>query len=278
MTENSLPTTQQSIQVEEKNKKREKWTWLLISVTSVLTFLLIWEILVRLEIANPKYLAPPTKVIQAFIQKLTDPTPDGVVLGVHFLASIKLAFTGYLLAIVIGVPLGLLMGYSETFDGLVNPIFEIIRPIPPIAWIPLSVIWLGIGLTAKAFIIFLAAFVPCVINSYTGVRLANPTLKNVAITCGATKQEVFRTVSIPSALPLIFTGLRVALGNSWSTLVAAELVSATAGLGYMIQQGRSLVRPDIIIVGMLTIGITGALMSAVLNRFEDHFVRGRVVR
>ncbi len=185
------------------------------------------------------------------------------------------ALSGYILAILVGVPLGFIMGFSDKVYRFVNPIFEVVRPIPPIAWIPLSIIWLGIGMEAKALIIFLAAFVPCVINSYTGIRQTNPTLINVATTCGASRWQIFKTVCIPSALPLTFTGMKVGLGNSWSTLVAAELIAAEAGLGYMIQQGRSLVRPDIIIVGMFTIGIIGALLSAILSAQERRFVKGR---
>lgn len=211
----------------------------------------------------------------AFVDKLTQPNPDGAVLGVHIWESLKLALIGYVAAAVIGVPLGLLLGYYHTFDKLVNPIFEIIRPIPPIAWIPLSVIWLGIGTTAKCFIIFLAAFVPCVINSYTGVKLTNSVLIDVAKTCGANRWKIFITVCTPSAMPLAFTGIRVALGNAWSTLVAAEMLSATAGLGYMIQQGRALGRSDIIIVGMLTIGVIGAVLTAVLNKLENRVIRWR---
>ncbi len=268
----------ESTKIENRNRLKEKRTLLAISVISVFLFLLLWEIAVRTSLINPKYMVSPTQVVAAFITKLYDPNPDGSVLLVHFGSSLYLALVGYLLAIGIGVPLGLAMGYSRNFFGFVNPIFEIIRPIPPIAWIPLSIIWLGIGTLAKAFIIFLAAFVPCVINSYTGVRQTNPALINVAKTCGATDWQIFRTVCIPSALPLTFTGLRVALGNSWSTLVAAELLSAQAGLGYMIQQGRTLTRPDIIVVGMITIGITGAILSAILAAQEKRFVRGRKER
>lgn len=264
-----------SIQIENQNRIREKRQLMFISIISILIFLTIWEFAVRTGIINPKYLASPTQVIQGFFIKLYDPNPDGAVLGVHFISSLYIALIGYLAAIIIGIPLGLVMGYSTVFYKLVNPIFEMVRPIPPIAWIPLSVIWLGIGTVAKAFIIFLAAFVPCVINSYTGVHQTNPVLINVSKTCGASKWQIFRTVCVPSALPLAFTGLKVALGNSWSTLVAAELLSATAGLGYMIQQGRSLVRPDIIIIGMLSIGITGALLSICLSKVEKKFIKGR---
>ncbi len=265
----------ESMRVENDRIKKEKRTLFTISCISICCFLVLWELSIALEWTNPKYMIGPIDAVKTFIVKLHDPNPDGSVLLVHFGSSLFLALTGYIAAIIVGIPLGLLMGYSNTVYKFVNTIFEIIRPIPPIAWIPLSVIWLGIGLTAKGFIIFLAAFVPCVINSYTGVRQTNPTFINMAKTCGASNWQIFRTVCIPSALPMVFTGLRVSIGNSWSTLVAAELLSAKAGLGYMIQQGRTLVRPDIIVVGMLSIGITGAILSGILSRQERKFVKGR---
>ncbi|PRR71993.1 Putative aliphatic sulfonates transport permease protein SsuC [Moorella humiferrea] len=179
-----------------------------------------------------------------------------------------MALTGYISAVVIGVPLGLLMGWYKKVDDIVKPIFEVIRPIPPIAWIPLAILWFGIGLPAKAFIIWLSAFVPSVINSYAGIKLTEPVLINVARTFGATNWETFLRIGVPSALPMVFTGLRLSLSSAWMTLVAAELLAATEGLGYMIQMGRTLSRPDVIIVGMLTIGFTGAIMAYVLERFE----------
>lgn len=273
-----LESVASSIQIETKKRNKEKRQLFCLSVISVMFCLILWELAVRLGWLNGRYICAPTDVVIEFIIKLSDPKPDGAVLGVHIITSLKLVVAGYVAASVVGVPLGMLLGYYHTFDKLVSPIFEIIRPIPPIAWIPLSVIWLGIGTTAKGFIIFLAAFVPCVINSYTGIKLTNPVLINVAKTCGASRWEIFKTVCVPSALPLAFTGVRVALGNAWTTLVAAELLSATAGLGYMIQQGRSLARSDIIIVGMLTIGIIGAILSWLLNKLEDKAIRWRAQR
>lgn len=273
-----LESVASSIQIETKKRNKEKRQLFCLSVISVMFCLILWELAVRLGWLNGRYICAPTDVVIEFIIKLSDPKPDGAVLGVHIITSLKLVVAGYVAASVVGVPLGMLLGYYHTFDKLVSPIFEIIRPIPPIAWIPLSVIWLGIGTTAKGFIIFLAAFVPCVINSYTGIKLTNPVLINVAKTCGASRWEIFKTVCVPSALPLAFTGVRVALGNAWTTLVAAELLSATAGLGYMIQQGRSLARSDIIIVGMLTIGIIGAILSWLLSKLEDKAIRWRAQR
>lgn len=257
-----------SIEVENRNKIRENRQLFLISLAGLVLFFGIWELVTRLEIVPSRYLNPPSVVIQTFFRKMMDTKPDGATIPVHFWASFQLALTGFAAAVVIGVPLGLVMGYYKVADRLIRPLFEVMRPIPPIAWIPISILWLGIGYPAKAFIIFMAAFVPCVINAHLGVTMTNPTLINVAKTCGASRWQIFTTICVPSAMPLVFTSLRIALGNAWSALVAAEMLAATAGLGYMIQQGRSFVRSDIIIVGMLVIGVTGALMSAALSKLE----------
>ena len=146
---------------------RENW----ISIVSFLIFLVVWELICRFDLIGPYQLVPPSEVITVFFEKLTDANPDGTVLQQHAVASLALALAGFLAAVVIGVPLGLFMGWYPKVNLLVRPLFDAIRPIPPIAWIPIAILWLGIGMTAKAFIIFLAAFVPCVINSYTGIRL-----------------------------------------------------------------------------------------------------------
>lgn len=250
---------------------RENW----ISVVSFVLFLVMWELTCYFEVIGPYQLVPPSEVIVVFFDKFTQVNPDGALLHVHALASLGLAFAGFAMAVVIGVPLGLLMGWYPTINVLVRPIFDAVRPIPPIAWIPISILWLGIGIYAKAFIIFLAAFVPCVINSFTGIRLTNPVLIRVAQIYGASNRETFLKVGIPSAIPMIFTGMKLSLNAAWTTLVAAELLAASEGLGYLIQLGRRLARPDIIIVGMLTIGLLGALMSWILTRIEARFASSR---
>lgn len=250
---------------------RENW----ISILSFLLFLAAWELICRLDLIGPYQLVPPSEVITVFFEKLTDADPDGTVLQEHAAASLSLALAGFAAAVVIGVPLGLLMGWYPKVNLLVRPLFDAVRPIPPIAWIPIAILWLGIGMTAKAFIIFLAAFVPCVINSYTGIRLTNPVLIRVARIYGASDFEIFRKIGVPSAVPMIFTGMKLSLNAAWTTLVAAELLAASVGLGFMIQQGRRLARPDIIIVGMLSIGFLGAVMSWLLTRIEARFASSR---
>lgn len=248
--------------------KKEKTIRLMLSIAGLVIFFGAWETAVQMGFISSRILSPPSKVVSTFIQKLTDTKPEGAALITHFLMSFKLALSAFLAAVIIGVPLGLFMGQYKAFDRFLTPIFEIIRPIPPIAWIPIVILVAGIGMSGKVFIIFVAAFVPCVINSYLGIKLTSPILINVAKTFGASDWQIFTKVCIPSSLNMVFTGVRNALGASWSTLVAAEMLASTGGLGYMIQMGRQLIRPDIILVGMLTIGCTGALLSWLLGLLE----------
>ena len=264
-----------SLEIQKANyfatAAKENW----ISMVSFAVFILVWELICQYEIIGPYQLVPPSEVITVFFEKFTQVNPDGGLLQQHAAASLLLALTGFLVAVLVGVPLGLFMGWYPRVNMLVRPIFDAIRPIPPIAWIPIAILWLGIGMPAKAFIIFLAAFVPCVINSYTGIRLTNPVLIRVAEIYGASNFETFRKIGVPSAIPMIFTVMKLSLNAAWTTLVAAELLAASVGLGFMIQQGRRLARPDVIIVGMLTIGLLGALMSWILTRIEARFASSR---
>lgn len=254
---------------------KKQFKYKLISVISFLTFLFIWEMLTDILKVVPSFTLPsPYAVIKAFGEKLYDVNPDGATLFDHILTSLQVALTGYVFGALIGVPLGIVMAWYKKIDMLVRPIFDMIRPIPPIAWIPIMILWFGIGLPAKAAIIFVSSFIPCVINSYAGIKQTNPVHIWVAQTFGASNLEILRKVAVPTALPLIFTGLRISLGAAWMSLVAAELLAATKGLGYMIQITRMLGRPDIIVVGMLTIGGIGALLAFILEFVERRYVKG----
>ena len=139
------------------------------------------------------------------------------------------------------------------------------------------ILWVGIGQSAKAMVIFVSAVTPCIVNSYTGIKQTSQVHLWVAQTFGATRRQMLFDVAIPSALPMIFSGLKVSLGASWMALVAAEMLASTKGLGYMIQMNRMVGRADNIIVGMLMIGVVGAILSAILGLVEDRFVKGRHV-
>lgn len=269
---------EEQLQSWHKSQKTENIKYILLSAAGILSVLIIWQLSVVTGLVDEKMLPAPTKVLDTLMYKINNKAPDGNALGVNILASLQVALSGFLIAIVVGVPLGLLMGWWTYADRFIRPIFELVRPVPPIAWIPLVVVWMGVGLEAKALIIFFTAFVPCVINSYTGIKLTNKTLIDVSRTFGASNREIFWKVGIPSSLPMVFAGIRVALGNSWSTLVAAEMLAATAGLGYMIQIGRTVARPDIVIVGMVVIGAIGSFLSFILSRAEKYFLRWKVNR
>lgn len=270
--------------IELEAKKREEMAALrrrqlrtiLLGLLGIVCFFLLWECVVYFEWIDPRLIASPGQVLSTLATKVTDKKPEGSVLLSHIGASLTVALSGYLLALVIGIPLGLLMGWFKTIDRLVGPVFELLRPVPPIAWIPIVIIFLGIGLEAKAVIVFLSAFIPCLINSYTGIKLTNPVYINVSKTCGASTWTTFLRVGVPSSMPMVFAGMRISLGNAWSTLVAAEMLAANKGLGYMILMGRTYGRVDLIIGGMIMIGILGILFNFVFDKIENYVLRWRV--
>ena len=257
-------------------RRRERQKALLLGIISIFIFLTVWQMMCTLHIVGENVLVSPIKVIQAIWIKAGDTRPDGNTLLQNILSSFRLVLIGFGLALVIGLPLGLLMGWYRPLDKFIRPIFEIIRPLPPIAWIPIVIVILGIGTAAKSFIIFFTTFVPIVINSYTGIRETNQVYINFAKTCGYSNWRIFRTVGIPSAMPLAFAGMVIALGNGWGTLVAAEMLASNSGLGYMIFMGRSYGRIDIIIAGMLVIGLIGLALTAALELIEGYVLKWRI--
>ncbi|MDP2792332.1 MAG: ABC transporter permease [Rectinemataceae bacterium] len=262
------PSDAERVAIMQNGIRRNRYFHLMLSIVAVLAFILIWQMVAMSGLVSRRFLATPPEIVNLFLVKLVDPAPDGETLIVNILSSLEIALTGFGMAIVAGVSLGLLMGWYRGFDYFMRPVFEIIRPIPPVSWIPLTIVWLGIGLKAKAFIVFFAAFVPCLINSYTGIRQTSEVLINVAKTCGASNFTIFRRIGIPSAMTMTFAGIRVALGNAWMTLVAAEMLASASGLGYMILMGRQFARPDIIILGIVVIGVIGTALTSLLMAIE----------
>jgi len=241
---------------------------------SILAFFGTWEFIVDTGIVPKTMLAAPSSVYKLFIEKLTDPNPDGAVLSVHAWTSISEAGIGYLLSLLVGLPLGLLMGWFTTVRGLFRPLFEMIRPIPPIAWIPLCIFWFGIELWGKVFIIWIGGVIPCVINAWAGVKMTNPTLIQMARTYGATDWQIFRKLCIPSALPMVFGALQITLAICWTNLVAAELLAADSGLGFLISMGRRLALPEMVVLGMVTVGIAGAVIGVIIDAVEKRLLAG----
>ncbi len=257
------------------SKKRTYFKLKIVSVCSLFAFFFIWYLITDVFKLMPTTMLPsPVTALETGIDKWTSKRPDGSTLPSHILASLKVSVMGFCFGSIVGVPLGIIMAWWEPMDDALKPFFDFIRNIPAIAWIPIMIVLLGIGVVAKASIVFFSAFIPNVINSYTGIKNTKQVHIWVGQTFGANKLTILFKIAIPSALPYIFTGLKVSLNSSWGCLVAAEMLGSDSGLGYMIQIGRLICRADIIVVGMIVIGICGTILSAILDLLEKAIVKG----
>lgn len=206
---------------------------------------------------------------------LIEPGYAGATLLQHIGSSLLLVLLGFGAALITGVSLGILMGWNRKADAFLNPVFQIIRPIAPIAWIPLTILWFGMGMSAKIFVIWLAAFSPVLINTHTGIRNISPTLIEAAKVHGASSQRLLWKVALPNALPFIFTGMRMSLQACWMVLVAAELVGSFMGLGHILIVATRDLDSGMIFVAMCFIAILGVLMSALLGVLERRLLPWR---
>jgi taurine transport system permease protein len=186
----------------------------------------------------------------------------------HLLHSVKIILMGFVAATAVGVPLGLWMGWDRRAEALINPIFLLIRPIPALAWIPLAIVWLGLEDAAKVMILWFAAFVPAVINSFTGVRNIDRPIIEASQMLGVRGFALIKDVIVPGALPSIFTGLRLALQGCLTALVAAELLGALLGLGKVLYQAGLDIYPAMILVGMVAVAVTGFALTLALDLAE----------
>ena len=225
--------------------------------------LVIWQVTAELRIYNPILLPPPTRVLQSAISMIGSGE-----LFRHFADSVQRIAFANLIAISAAVPLGVFMGRYKVVEDLMDGLLNILRPIPPLAWIPLAILWFGLGERSVVFITLISAFFAILINTIAGVRAVDKSLPRAALTLGASQSDLIKDVILPAALPHIFTGIRIALGVSWMSIVAAELIASSSGLGYMINYYREVLRSDLILVGMLTIGVVGFSMDRVLLWLE----------
>jgi taurine transport system permease protein len=192
----------------------------------------------------------------------------GGTLLMHVLQSMKLALMGFAVAIAAAIPLGIAMGLDRRIDAIFEPIVALIRPVPPLAWVPIAIIWFGLGDVAKVFVIWFTAFVPSLINTHAGIRNVDPTLIAAARVHGAKGWGLLWDVMLPGALPMIFSGLRVSLQGAWMTLVAAELVGAFYGLGRVLSIAAQDIYPGMIVVAMVFVAVAGASMNKALTTIE----------
>jgi taurine transport system permease protein len=240
----------------------------LVGLLTLAGLLALWFLLTTVTgIVSGGRFPAPGEFWTSLVQVTTRGYAGGQLLT-HALHSLKLVIMGFMVAIITGVPLGLWMGWSRKAEAAINPVFLIIRPIPPLAWIPLAILWLGLGDAAKIMVIWFSAFVPSVINSFAGVRAIDRPILEAASMLGTPRWRLVREVIAPAASPMIFTGLRLSLQAAWTTLVAAELVGALVGLGFILNVAQQDIYPGMILVGMVAVGLLGWLTTLVLGMAE----------
>ena len=268
-----------SVLINEKlHSHRLKWRWPLsrqvtLSIGTLAVLLTVWWAVAALQLISPLFLPPPQQVLAKL---LTIAGPQGFMdatLWQHLAASLTRILLALLAAVLIGIPVGIAMGLSPTVRGILDPIIELYRPVPPLAYLPLMVIWFGIGETSKILLIYLAIFAPVAMSALAGVKSAQQVRIRAAQSLGASRAQVLWFVILPGALPEILTGLRIGLGVGWSTLVAAELIAATRGLGFMVQSAGEFLATDVVLAGIAVIAIIAFLLELGLRALQRRLTR-----
>lgn len=242
-----------------------------ISAVTVAIVMALWAAATNLGWIQPLFLPSPQAVWQQFIEVSQDGFADATLLT-HLGWSAMRVFGAFALAVVTAIPVGVLMGVNRVVRGIFDPIVEFYRPLPPLAYLPLVVIWLGIGESSKIVLIYLAMFAPLALSARAGVRAVAIEQIHAAYSMGATRSQVLWHVIAPAALPDILTGMRIAIGFGWTTLVAAEMVAATAGLGFMVLSASKFMVTDVVIMGILVIGALALAFDMLMRWMEAKLV------
>ncbi|HDC4322949.1 taurine ABC transporter permease TauC [Aeromonas hydrophila] len=239
-----------------------------VSLLTLCALLALWWLVARLGLISPLFLPPPAQVLQQFA---TLAGPQGFMdatLWQHLAASLQRILIALIAAAFFGVTVGIAMGLSTTLRGMLDPLIELYRPVPPLAYLPLMVIWFGIGETSKVLLIYLAIFAPVAMATLAGVQGARQVRLRAARALGANRWQVLWYVIVPGALPDILTGLRIGLGVGWSTLVAAELIAATRGVGFMVQAAGEFLATDVVLAGILVIALIAFTLELGLRALQ----------
>lgn len=244
---------------------------LAISSLSLFGLLFAWWAVTAVGLIEPLFLPSPQAVLARGWRLLGEGYMDAS-LWQHLGASLGRIGLGLLAAVLTAIPLGIAIGRNRIVRGIFDPLIEFYRPIPPLAYLPLIVIWCGIGELSKVLLIYLAIFAPIVIATATGVRNVDPTKLRAAQSLGATQAQLIRHVILPGALPEILTGVRIGLGVGWSTLVAAELIAAQRGLGFMVQSAAQFLVTDVVIFGILVIALIAFALELGLRALQRKLV------
>jgi len=245
---------------------------LVLSAIGIAGFFGAWTLVALSGLVQPQFLPTPLAVLDKFVDLTRQPFV-GYTLQQHLLSSMGRFGAGFGLAVAIGIPLGLLMGWFRRLDAIVTPLFDALRFVAPIAWVPFAALWFGTGIGGPVLIIFSGAFPPCVINAYRGAKFVEPRFIEAARTLGAGHLRIITEVLLPASVPSIVAGLRVSAGLGWQSLVGAELIVASSGIGYLMVKGQSNISTTIVMSGMIAIGIVGVAIDVALRALEARVAR-----
>ncbi len=241
-------------------KKQESIKNIILRLILPVVILIIWQVICDRGLVSPASMASPSRIVTTIGEQLIAGT-----FWNNIIVSFTRVLTGFMIALVIALVLGVAIGLNKNVDLLTRFLIQVLKPIPPIAWIPLAILWFGIGESSKIYIIFYGAFFPILLNTVDGIHNIDKRYLELGQVYEIDRSRLIRKVILPGALPQILTGIRVGLGNAWVSVVAAEMIAATKGIGYMLSNGRSLSRPDWVILAMILIGVVGKLMDDVLS-------------
>jgi sulfonate transport system permease protein len=241
---------------------------IILSVVAPVVLVGAWQIGSKAGAINPSILPAPSSLVD---------TLKGLVgsgkLQDHLIVSLGRVLKGFAAGAISGIAIGSIMGLSKTMNRVLGSLVGILRPIPMIAWIPLLILWMGIDESSKVTVIVIGSFWPILINTIHGIQTVDNKLLEVATILEKNKWEVITKVVFPAALPSIFTGIRLGMGSAWTCVVAAEMIAASKGIGYMITYARELSQPDVMLVGVFSIGIIGLLIDTVIIRVQNFVLR-----
>jgi len=244
---------------------------MVLSLVTIGILLFVWWLITTMGWVKPLFIPSPQSVVAKFISVWKEGF-TGTPLWMHILISAERVFGAFLLACAIGIPLGLAMGMSPLIRGIFDPPIEFYRPIPPLAYLPLMIIWFGIGETSKVLLIFLSVFAPVALGARAGVRSAAIEQIHAAYSFGATRWQVLRHIILPAAMPEILTAMRIGIGFGWTTLVAAEMVAATKGIGYMVLSASQFLQTAVVIMGIIVIACIAYLFDMLMRLIERKVV------
>jgi NitT/TauT family transport system permease protein len=250
--------------------QREKIINLLLGSGVILIFLVLWELVFRLKLVNPLFISAPSRVVLASISLIKDGT-----LFQHLLTSGTEFVLGYGAAIVIGFPIGIMLGWFKLANASFGPFVSAMQATPRVALMPLFIIWFGLGITSKIVVVLLSAIFPLIVNLQVAMSTIDADLVRVARSYGATRWQIFRSVALPTSVPFLITGLRLAAGRGLLGVIVAEVFGGSQGIGYMIQYAGSTFQTDKVFAGVLVVAATGITLDYTLERLGRHFDKWR---